>query len=80
MNRSPCTNLLRLRFNPKTKLIEVGKADGPIAQAFDQVLTDVRRKIVPAAILGLAAKDHAAKFIAEALGFFGVGSAAKTLG
>jgi hypothetical protein len=47
MNRSPYTNPFRhfrLGLSPETALIEVSDADGPIGQAFNHVLTDVRRK------------------------------------
>ena len=40
------------RFDPETKLMQVGDADVAIAHALDEMLADSRREIVPDVNLG----------------------------
>ena len=70
----------RLGFDPKAKLVEVGKADGSVAHAIHEVIANVLREIVPALDLRHScAKDHTAQLIAKTLGFCGVGGVAEAL-
>lgn len=72
---------LWLRFNPKAKFVEVGKADGAIAHSFYQNgggYCWVERP--KSQFWASPAEDHAAQLVAQALGFFGIFCPSELLG